>query len=95
MLFHVHQSIFVELFKAFLNMDKLDSSNFNDKFTFRPSSNLSGDFGRRDLTCCVLVSHTGLVVVLAFTLGQDQVVIYLLIDVVAPMLILFDLSTCN
>lgn len=59
--------------QAFLNMDKLDSSNFSDKFTFRSWSNLSSEFGRRDLSFCILVSHTGLVVALAFNLGQDQV----------------------
>ncbi len=64
------------ILQAYLNLDKLDSVNFSDKFTFRPSTDLSGQFGRRDLTCCVLVSHTGLAVALAFPMGQDLVRTY-------------------
>jgi hypothetical protein len=60
--------------QTYINLDKLDSSNFSDKFIYRRSSDLSRQFGRRDLTCAVLVSHTGLAVALSFPMNQDQVI---------------------
>ncbi len=44
-------------------MDKQDSKEYHDKFSFFSSHARTGrQFGERDLLCVVLVSHTGLVV---------------------------------
>ena len=63
---HFIKAIFVNAARrTYINMDNMESGQYQDKFVFRPSPKMAQEFGKRDLYGLILVSHTGLVVGLA------------------------------
>ena len=60
--------------KIYVNLDKQDSINFKEKFLFRNAPEISQEFNEENIAACLLVSSTGLAVLIAYSLDFDHTI---------------------
>ena len=58
--------------KIYVNLDKQDSIYFKEKFLSRNAPDISQEFNEENIAACLLVSSTGLAVLVAYPLDIDQ-----------------------
>ena len=57
--------------QIYINLDKQDSIYFKEKFVFRNAPEISQNFIDENIAACLLISSTGLAVLLAYSLDND------------------------
>ena len=56
--------------RIYVNLDKQDNIYFREKFLFRNAPEISQDFNEQNIAACLLISSTGLAVVIAYPFGK-------------------------
>ena len=57
--------------RIYVNLDKQDSINFKEKFSFRNAPEICQEFNEENIAACLLVSSTGLAVLMVYSLDFD------------------------
>ena len=58
--------------RIYVNLDKQDSIYFKEKFLLRNAPEISQEFNEENMAACLLISSTGLAVLVAYLLDSDQ-----------------------